>query len=156
MVTDVAVSPAWRRRGVGRELLRRLLRATSPPRLAAPGGPLSRDWPDSVAAFPPPAVRPFFACVHAAAAVPASSALATLVLTLLLCVVFRRCSFRRDPRYLWMRLGDGTPAEQSQSQYPDADDEGEALVEPSDDVAAAMNALWTPLPGARRNSGMPD
>ena len=151
MVTDVAVAPAWRRRGVGRELLRRLLRATSPPRLAAPGGPLSRDWPDSVAAFPPPAVRPFFACVHAAAAMPALAALARLILTLLPCIVFRRCSFRRDPRYLWMRLGDGTPAEQTQAQQADGEDEGEeALIEPSDDVAAAMTALWTPLPGARR------
>jgi GNAT superfamily N-acetyltransferase len=58
VVSEVAVVPAWRRRGVGRELLRRLLRATAAPRLAA-----LRGGPEFVAAFPPPATRPFFACV---------------------------------------------------------------------------------------------
>lgn len=56
-----------------------------------------------------------------------------------------------------MRLGDGSPAEASQGeQQAGADEEGEALIEPSDDVAAAMTALWTPLPGARRGSGTQD
>ena len=150
------MAPAWRRRGVGRELLRRLLRATSAPCLPAPG-PLARAArPDSVAAFPPPDVRPFFACVHRAAfCMLAITVLATL--TALLSASFRRCGFRRDPRYLWMRLGDGSPAEPL-SGLPVAEREAadDALIEPSDDVAAAMTALWTPLPGARRSGSARD
>jgi hypothetical protein len=64
-VTDVAVALPWRRRGLGRELLRRLLRATRAPapRLASPAAADAAAGPDSVAAFPPPSARAFFACV---------------------------------------------------------------------------------------------
>lgn len=67
VVSDVAVLPDWRRRGVGTELLRRLRRAT-----VAEEGPLSQlfpsEGPTSLMAFPPPSVRPFFACVARSAA----------------------------------------------------------------------------------------
>jgi hypothetical protein len=73
LVTDVAVCSPWRRRGVGRELLRRLLRATAPALTASPFAPLrggaaplgggGGEGPGSIAAFPPPTARAFFACV---------------------------------------------------------------------------------------------
>jgi hypothetical protein len=55
-----------------------------------------------------------------------------------------------------MRLGDASQAEPPPG-LPDAEEEADdAAIEPSDDVAAAMTALWTPLPGARRSGGSRD
>ena len=68
----------------------------------------------------------------------------------------RRCGFKRDPRYLWMRLrapGDAPPGDTPQAPAEEGADDV-AGSEPADDVAVAMAALWTPLPGARRGGAV--
>jgi hypothetical protein len=55
-----------------------------------------------------------------------------------------------------MRLRAPGDAPAAQSVQEAAEEDEAACTEPADDVAAAMTALWTPLPGARRAAGTPD
>ena len=50
-----------------------------------------------------------------------------------------------------MRLRSPGDAPQPLPAPDDAADAAEEETGPADDVAAAMTALWTPLPGARRD-----